>query len=222
VRLKAHHPTRTALAADSQGSGMNYVIIGEIIKVHGVKGEVLVRSLSDVPDRYRGLETAVVIGSDGSLATFAIDGVREADLGVVVKFHGIDDREMAQDRLLGCSLAIERAAVPPHESGENYHFELIGLEVVRTDGARVGILESIIETGANDVYVVRGPRGEVLIPATREVVAQVDVAAGQMTVRPLPGLLDEVEATDEGTDGRTDEASDDVSDEASDEAAGRR
>jgi 16S rRNA processing protein RimM len=169
---------------------MDPVIIGEIIKVHGVRGEVVVRRLSDVPQRYRELETALVVAADGSSTPFAIERVRETELGVVVKFRGIDVPETAQERLLGRSLAVERDSVPPHAAGENYHFELIGLEVVRADGPYVGVLESIIETGANDVYVVRGPAGEVLIPAIHEVVEQVDVAAGRMVVRPLPGLFE--------------------------------
>jgi 16S rRNA processing protein RimM len=186
---------------------MDHVIIGEIIKVHGVRGEVLVHSLSDVPGRFRELDIAMVIEPDGSSAMFAVDRVREGGQGVVVKLHGIDDREMAQERLIGRFLAVERTAVPPHGSGENYHFELVGLEVVRTDGGRVGVLESIIETGANDVYVVRGPQGgEILIPATREVVMQVDVRAGRMTIRSLPGLLDGDESEDAADDARSDEA----------------
>jgi 16S rRNA processing protein RimM len=89
---------------------------------------------------------------------------------------------------------VSRADVPPAGADESYYFELIGLAVVRTDGVPVGTLESIIETGANDVYVVRGPDGEVLIPATRAVIAEVDLARGRMLVRPVAGLFATAEA----------------------------
>ena len=79
-----------------------------------------------------------------------------------------------------------------HEWAENYYYELVGLEVVRDDGGRLGTLERIIETGANDVYLVRGAEGEeILIPGTREVVESVDIEGGTMVVKPIPGLLDE-------------------------------
>ncbi len=173
--------------------GSEPVIIGAIAKPHGVEGAVVVRPASDVPDRYRELRRALILEEDGSAGAFEIESVRPLEREYLVKFRGVDDPETARDRLVGRSLAVDRAVVPPAGEGENYHFELLGLEVVRSDGRRVGVLEEILETGANDVYVVKGPDGEVLIPATREVIEKVDVAGGRMTVRPLPGLFDEDE-----------------------------
>ncbi len=172
----------------------NHVIVGQIVKVRGIQGEVVVRPLSDVPGRFHDLDEALVVDADGSVALLPIESVRQLQGDVLIRFGGIGDRQAAKDRLVGRALAVPRGAVPPAAPDESYHFELIGLEVVRADGAVVGRLESILETGANDVYVVRGPGGEVLIPATREVIAAVDVPAGRMTVRPIPGLF----AADEG------------------------
>lgn len=168
----------------------DHVIVGEIVKVRGIQGEVLVRPLSDVPDRFDDLDGAFLIEPGGGAAFLAIESVRRLQGEFIVRFRGIGDRQAAKERLVGRALAVGRAQVPPAGADESYHFELVGLEVVRTDGIVVGRLASILETGANDVYVVHGPGGEVLIPATREVIAQVDVAAGRMTVRPVPGLFD--------------------------------
>jgi len=175
-------------------SGTDHVIVGEIVKVRGIQGEVLVRPLSDVSDRFDELAGAYVVEAGGNAAFLAIESVRRLQDEFIVRFSGITDRQVAKERLVGRLLAVSRAAVPPAGADESYHFELIGLAVVRTDGVPVGTLESIIETGANDVYVVRGPGGEVLIPATREVIAEVDVAAGRMLVRPVAGLFEAAES----------------------------
>ena len=169
--------------------GEDHVIVGEIVKVRGIQGEVLVRPLSDVTDRFDDLTGAYVIEPDGTTAFLAIESVRRLQEEFIVRFSGIEDRQAAKERLVGRRLAVSRADVPPAGADESYYFELIGLAVVRTDGVPVGTLESIIETGANDVYVVRGPDGEVLIPATREVIAEVDLARGRMLVRPVAGLF---------------------------------
>ena len=86
-------------------------------------------------------------------------------------------------------ISIEDAA--PLEEGEYYHFQVIGVEVEMESGERLGRVTEVLETGANDVYVVRGPRGEVLIPAIESVVRVLDLEAGRMVVSPLPGMLDE-------------------------------
>lgn len=195
------------------------VIIGEIVRVHGLQGEVLVHPLSDVPNRYAELAGALLIEPDGSSAYVEVESVRPFEPEFLVKFRGIDDRDQAQTRLVGRTLGIERAAVPPAGEAENYHFELLGLDVVRSDGRRLGVLESIVETGAADVYVVRGPGGEVLIPATHEVIAEVDVAAGKMVVRPLPGLFDVLTNDDDDDDVVAD--NDDGNDSANGGADGR-
>ncbi len=176
---------------------MDHVIVGRIVKVRGIRGEVIVRSLSDVPERFARLGAVLVVEADGSAVRFEIESVRPLQGEYIVKLGGIEDRRAAKDRLVGRGLAVIGEAVPPPSGDENYHFELIGLEVVRSDGGRIGTLESIIETGANDVYVVRGPGGEVLIPATREVIEKVDVAHGRMIVRPWPGLFDDAAASAE-------------------------
>ena len=167
------------------------VVVGHIMRAHGLRGEVLVEPASDVPERFLDLGKVFVVGAGESRTTHEVEEVRRHGDAFLVKLVGVEDPESARTLLAGKALCVARDRVPAAEGDESYHFELIGIEVVRTDGPKVGRLVEIIETGANDVYVVRGPAGEILIPATRAVIERVDVAAGTMWVRPIPGLFDE-------------------------------
>jgi 16S rRNA processing protein RimM len=84
----------------------------------------------------------------------------------------------------GQLVRVDREAMPPLPQGEHYHYQLIGLDVVDVDGRPLGRLAEIVETGANDVYVVIGPEGELLLPAIEEVVHEVDLEAGRIVVKP--------------------------------------
>jgi 16S rRNA processing protein RimM len=85
-------------------------------------------------------------------------------------------------RLVGAKLCVSESRLPPLDSDEFYWYQLIGLEVVSTDGTKLGILEEIIETGSNDVYVVRLGGEEILVPATQEVVHEIDLQRRLMIV----------------------------------------
>ncbi|RMF85794.1 MAG: 16S rRNA processing protein RimM, partial [Nitrospirae bacterium] len=87
------------------------------------------------------------------------------------------------------ALWAERDALPPLEAGAYYVADLVGLAVETLEGAPLGTLAEVIETGAADVWVVRGEAGELLLPATREVVRRVDLAARRVVVAPLPGMV---------------------------------
>ena len=115
---------------------------------------------------------------------------RSSDHGrfVRIKLTGIEQREEAQ-QLRGTYLQIGTADVPPAAEGEYYRFQLLGLAVHSADGGELGIVIDILSTVENDVYVVRGPLGEVLIPAVDDVVQQVDIAARKITIDVVPGLL---------------------------------
>jgi 16S rRNA processing protein RimM len=94
--------------------------------------------------------------------------------------------EMLRDQLV----QIAREDATPLEPGQFYEYQIVGLNVVTTDGEPLGQVAEVLSTGANDVYIVQGPRGEVLLPARAEVVQAIDLDAGTMTVTLLPGLLE--------------------------------
>lgn len=168
-----------------------YLVIGEVLRPHGVQGELRIRILTDYPERIAELQT-VYLGTDvdsPSIKPYPVQGMRmHQDYGLL-SLHGINDRNKA-DRLRDLLIMIDMDNAIPLEEGEFYLFELIGLEVRTSEGEVLGTIADVIETGANDVYVVDSPRyKEVLIPVTDETIIQTDIEAGVVVVRLPEGLL---------------------------------
>jgi len=172
------------------------VAIGKVVRVHGLRGDVRVRSLSDVPDRFTTLTQVTVEGPGGVRRPLAVRAVRPIGTDYLVSFEGIETPEAATP-LVGSLLQIEEDQAAPLPDGQYYQHDLVGMDVRTEVGLPLGTLADILPTGANAVFVVRGADGrEHLIPATKEVVRAVDVPGRQMTIRQVPGLLSEG-ATDE-------------------------
>ncbi len=169
--------------------------IGQVGRVHGLRGEVRVRSLSDVPGRFETLARVTVEGPDGARSQMAVRGARPIGNDYLLSFEGIETPEAAT-RLVGSLLQIAEDQAAPLPEGQYYQHDLVGMAVRTEEGMSVGTLADIFPTGANEVFVIRGASGrEQLIPATREVVRAVDVPGRLMTIRRLPGLLED-EASD--------------------------
>jgi 16S rRNA processing protein RimM len=141
----------------------------------GLRGEVEVEPLTDTPERLRpGLR----VHAAGTETT--VDSVRGGDRGVVLRLAGADDRGAAE-KLRGEYLEVDASDVAPLPEGRYYHWQLIGIRVRNRD-RELGVIDDILEYPANDVYVVRGPQGEVLVPALASVVTAVDLEHRTMTV----------------------------------------
>jgi 16S rRNA processing protein RimM len=167
------------------------VAIGKVLRVHGLRGDVRVRSLSDVPDRFETLTQVTVEGPGGARRPLAVRAVRPMARDYLVAFEGIDTPEAAAP-LVGSLLQIAEDRSAPLPDGQYYQHDLVGMEVRTEEGMPLGTLADIFPTGANAVFVVRGADGrEHLIPATREVVRAVDVGGRLMTIRRMPGLLND-------------------------------
>jgi 16S rRNA processing protein RimM len=158
------------------------VTIGMIEKPFGVRGEVRVRSLSDVPGRFEGLTTVTLEAPSGKTVTATVRSVRAAHSAYVL---GLDACSTPEEAAVfrGWSVRIPQGSAPPLPQGQYYEYELIGLSVRDEAGHALGTLEEILETPGNHVFVVRGKDGEVLIPATKGAVVAVDLSRGTMTVR---------------------------------------
>jgi 16S rRNA processing protein RimM len=167
------------------------VAIGKVVRVHGLRGDVRVRSLSDVPDRFATLTQVTVEGPGGVRRPLAVRAVRPIGTDYLVSFEGIETPEAATP-LVGSLLQIEEDQAAPLPDGQYYQHDLVGMDVRTEEGLPLGTLADILPTGANAVFVVRRADGrEHLIPATKEVVRAVDVPGRQMTIRQVPGLLSE-------------------------------
>lgn len=187
----------TAGANASQGQ---YLAIGRIVAPHGIKGEVKVEVMTDFPERFRqgarALLSSTPEGADARPVQMVL--CRRHHERMLVKLDVTPDRnaaELVRDHYL---LIPEEEAMPLGEH-ENYAHDLIGLRVETEAGEFVGHVTEILFTAANDVYILRGPDGEVLIPATREVVLNVDLAQRRMIVA-LPEGLREPAEMDEDED----------------------
>lgn len=172
--------------SDASQSGPDFLIIGQIIKAHGVKGEVVVKVLTDFPDRFEQMKT-VYLGDAHSQQEYQVKSTRWHQDMVLVAFKSVPDRNGAE-QLRDLYLKIPISEARPLEPDVYYQHQLVGLTVLTDAGETLGRLTEILETGANDVYVVSGERGEILIPATKEVVQIIDLATGQMIIHPLKGL----------------------------------
>ena len=158
------------------------VCIGRIFKSRGVKGEVLVLPLTSSPKRFEDI-SRVYIKLDEEVKEFTIDYFRPYGRTVILKFHGIDSPEDAK-RLHGRELMIPEAESPPPPEGVYYYYQILGLQGYTTEGRFIGSVTDIIETGSNDVYVVRNGEREYLIPAIRDIVKEIDIKNRRMIVSP--------------------------------------
>jgi 16S rRNA processing protein RimM len=182
---------------------VNFVVVAEVKKARGVRGELLVRPTTASMERFLSIrsvwiERAERVGEhedrqveERARRNFLIEWSKNQGGFALVKLEGIDSREEATE-LNGLLLEIPRSEVPPHPEGEHYMFELVGMKVKRTDGIELGSVADVMETGSNIVYIVKSADGkETLVPATRDVVEKLDYENSQILVRPVPGLFDE-------------------------------
>lgn len=150
--------------------------IGYVRRAIGLKGEVEVEPLTDDPRRFRA---GLSVRAGASVRR--VERVRPGTPGLVLKFAGVDDRDVAAG-LRGEYLEVDGAEVAKLPEGSYYHWQLVGLEVFDAGGERLGRLADVLEYPANDVYVVRSDAREVLVPALADVVRAVDLDAGRMVV----------------------------------------
>lgn len=157
-----------------------YIDIGEISGVFGVKGWVKVFSFTELRENILDYSPWLLKKGDAQTEIEVIDGKRQGK-AIVARLEGIDDRDAAA-ALIGSKIRIDRNLLPDTEDGEYYWHDLIGLEVQNLDGVSFGRVDSMLETGANDVVVVKGER-ERLIPFLQpETIVNINLEAGIMQV----------------------------------------
>ncbi len=163
-----------------------YLVVGFLRRPHGVKGEMLMDVHTDFPDR---LKTGMTVFVGEQYRSMVLASRRPHAAGLLVRLRGVKTPEEA-GLYRNTRVYVPTADRPELPEGEYYHHQLIGLNVVTDEGRELGILADIIETGANDVYVVRdAEENEVLLPAIPPVILDVDLADRQMHVHLLNGLI---------------------------------
>ena len=162
--------------------------VGKIVNTHGVKGELKIVPTTEDPKRFAKLKSIFVEGRK-QMTAYEIESVRYHKEFVLLKLKGIDDMNVAQ-LLKGSSLKIDRKDSLPLKKDEYYISDLFGMEVYTNDERFLGVLVDIIETGSNDVYVVKKEdrQKDLLLPAIKQVIKEIDVAQKRMVVELLEGL----------------------------------
>ena len=172
-----------------ESSNTEWATIGKIVAPFGIRGELKVFSLSDIPDRFAQLDS-VFIGPKHTPRKITAVRPYKGDM-LILKFAGIDDANMAETlRNTDLSIPLDKLAKLPPNS--YYQHDILGLRVAILNGREIGTIIEIMETGSNDVYVVKGEdKKQILLPAIKDVVKQVDLIRGMMYIEPMAGLLDD-------------------------------
>ncbi|HIT68174.1 MAG TPA: 16S rRNA processing protein RimM [Candidatus Merdisoma merdipullorum] len=166
-----------------------YLRVGVISSTHGLKGEVKVFPTTDDPERFRELKR-VLLDTGREYLPLKITAVRFFKNQVILKFREFQDINEVE-RYRGCDLLITREQAVPLAENENFITDLIDLEVFDDGGQRLGILTDVLQTGANDVYVVETDEGkEILLPAIPSCILEVDLEKERMLVHIPEGLLE--------------------------------
>jgi len=161
----------------------DFIIVARVNRPHGRDGALSVELFSDLPGRFDAGRQLLLDGHSFTIAESRQSGPNTA----IIRLEGITSRAQAAP-LAGRHLSALPDPGAALEEGEYFHYQLIGLKVRAEDGEDLGELQEILETGSNDVYIVRGPSGELLIPATASVVREVDLPSGVMLVSLPDGL----------------------------------
>lgn len=163
--------------------------VGVIANTHGIRGEVKVFPTTDEKERFKDLKK-VILDMGKEQKVLEIQSVRFFKNLVILKFKGIDnisDIEMYK----GKDLLVTREDAVPLEEGEYFIADLLDLDVYSDEDEKIGVLYDVMQTGANDVYVVKTEEGkEILLPAIDECILDIDLEESRMTVHIMEGLLD--------------------------------
>jgi len=165
---------------------LSYLVVGKLRRPHGVHGEMTLEVLTDFPER---LHEGLTLYVGEKQAPMRLVRVRQHDKGLLVTFQGCTTPEAAGE-LRNQFVYVLAADRPPLPEGDYYHHQIIGLHVLSDQGESLGTVREILETGANDVFIIRPKSGpEILIPDTDEVILRIDLEKGEMVIHLLPGLL---------------------------------
>lgn len=161
-----------------------FITIGTIVSPWGLRGHIKVTVETDFPQRFSSSSQIYI-----DRRIMIIDEASWHKGQVIVKLQGVDTGEKA-DELVGRVIEIHHSQLFNLENDVYFHFQLVGLDVVTSGGDTLGKITEILKTASADVYVINGSGGEILIPATDEIIKSIDLDKGVMVIEPMVGLLD--------------------------------
>lgn len=165
------------------------LVVGRIVRAHGLTGYALIQPLTDAPDRFKTGSRLGLGDPNGEVRQLTVAEAKESGDRLLVRFEELprrEDLDGARGELLSIP-ASEAAALPP---GSYYPHQLEGLAVVDEAGASLGTLTAVLSAPAHDVWVIRSRGGEVLVPAVDEIIVGVDLEGGKVVLRPIEGLFE--------------------------------
>lgn len=190
---RRRRPGRGSNRVQAQVVPDGYLVVGQIVAPHGIRGEVRVNLYTDFPEERFAEDEVLYLGQDLNPITVLSSRSHKGQL--LVNFDGYAGRDQAEE-LRDQWLFVTEEAAQPLEEDTYYVHQLVGLSVHSEDGRHLGQLSDVLFTGANDVYVVTPAPGvnqdkEILLPAIAQVVQSVDLENGRLNIHLMPGLLEE-------------------------------
>ena len=162
--------------------------VGVITSTHGIRGEVKVFPTTDDPKRFKKLKQ-VILDTGKEKRDLEVESVKFFKQFVILKFKGIDNINEVE-RYKRCPLLVTRDHAVPLQEDEYFIADMIGMQVVTEDGALFGTLKDVIETGANDVYIIESSEhGDVLVPSIKECILDINIEEQKMQIHLMDGLV---------------------------------
>lgn len=177
--------------SDDNRKSPQYLLLGQVTRPHGVRGELRLRLITDYPERIGNLKEVFIAkrSNETSPKPYQVTGMRMNKEHGLLRVDGVRSREEA-DRLRQHYVMVQFEEAVPLEDDEFYLFQVIGMSLQTVDGETLGTISKVMETGANDVYVVQSPEyGEILFPITVETLVRHEIEAGFVEVKVPDGLL---------------------------------
>lgn len=166
---------------------LEYLSIGQIVNIHGFRGEVKVYPLTDDMSRFKKLKE-VFIEENNRQVRYEVEGVKLLSNTVALKLRGIDSEEAA-NKLRNYYVKVDRKSAVKLPKDSYFICDLIDLEVFDVKGQLLGRVGDVLQTGSNDVYVIKTDEKDILIPALKEVVKEIDLKNGKIVVELPEGLI---------------------------------
>lgn len=166
---------------------MKLLEIGRIVKCHGFKGSLKAVSFLEGDETLKSIHEVHVGRDEAHAVPHRLRAIEPLKRAFILKLEGVEQVEQAES-FLGCSVWIPADRLEALPDGEYYWWQLMGLQVRTEEGRLLGVIEEILPTGSNDVYVCRGGEREILLPAIADVIREIDTEKGFVTVRLLEGL----------------------------------